>query len=163
VAALSWHAFARGLPERALGLGILAAMLLSPAVFGLTQPVMAALKVSPRLAAIRDGLPCPRPAVASLGYREPSFVFLIGTDLAMLGTGTEAVDFLKGPDSLKSPGSPAGEACRLVYVEGRFAAEFAAAARAAGLAPNRVGTVSGFNINGGRRVDLSAYAATPVR
>jgi hypothetical protein len=46
-------------------------------------------------------------------------------------------------------------------VEGRFAAEFAAAAAAAGLAPNRVGTVSGFNINGGRRVDLSAYAVTP--
>jgi 4-amino-4-deoxy-L-arabinose transferase-like glycosyltransferase len=169
VAALSWHAFARGLPERALGLGILAAMLLSPAVFGLTQPVMAALKVSPRLAAIRDALPCPHPRVASLGYREPSFVFLIGTDLAMLGTGTEAVDFLKGPDSPKSDGSreisgsPAGEACRLVYVEGRFAAEFAAAAGAAGLVPNRVGTVSGFNINGGRRVDLSAYATTPAR
>jgi hypothetical protein len=144
-------------------------MLLSPAVFGLTQPVMAALKVSPRLAAIRDALPCPHPRVASLGYREPSFVFLIGTDLAMLGTGTEAVDFLKGPDSPKSDGSreisgsPAGEACRLVYVEGRFAAEFAAAAGAAGLVPNRVGTVSGFNINGGRRVDLSAYATTPAR
>jgi 4-amino-4-deoxy-L-arabinose transferase-like glycosyltransferase len=155
VAALSWRAFARGLPERALALGILAAMLLSPAVFGLTQPVMAALKVSPRLAAIRDALPCPHPRVASLGYREPSFVFLIGTDLAMLGTGAEAVDFLKGQ------GSTEGGACRLVYVEGRFAAAFEAAAGAAGLAPNRVGTVSGFNINGGRRVDLSAYAAMP--
>ena len=179
VAALAWHAFARGLPERALGLGILAAMLLSPAVFGLTQPVMAALKVSPRLAALREAVPCPRPAVASLGYREPSFVFLIGTDLAMLGTGTEAVEFLKGPKSPNGAGSPKGasspnganspnsegprpgDGCRLVYVEGRFAAEFAAAAAAAGLAPNRVGTVSGFNINGGRRVDLSAYAVTP--
>jgi 4-amino-4-deoxy-L-arabinose transferase-like glycosyltransferase len=155
VAALAWRAFARGLPERALALGVLASMLLSPAVFGLTQPVMAALKVSPRLAAIRDALPCPHPRVASLGYREPSFVFLIGTDLAMLGTGTEAADFLKSDGSLR------GDACRLVYVEGRFASEFDAAVKAAGLAPNRVGTVSGFNINGGRRVDLSAYAATP--
>lgn len=149
VAALAWHAFARGLAERALALGIVASMLLSPAVFGLTQPVITALKVSPRLAAIRDGLSCPNPRVASLGYREPSFVFLIGTDLAMLGTGTEAVDFLKG------------EGCRLVYVEGRFAKSFAEAATAAGLAPNRVDTVSGFNINGGRAVDLSAYAVTP--
>ena len=149
VAALAWAAFAKGLPERALGLGIVASMLLSPAVFGLTQPVIAALKVSPRLAAIRDALPCPQPRVASLGYREPSFVFLIGTDLAMLGTGQEAVDFLKGGG------------CRLAYVEGRFADGFAAAATTAGLVPNRVGTVSGFNINGGRRVDLSAYAVTP--
>jgi 4-amino-4-deoxy-L-arabinose transferase-like glycosyltransferase len=149
VATLAWSAFAKGLAERALCLGILASMLLSPAVFGLTQPVIAALKVSPRLAAIRDRLPCPQPRVASLGYREPSFVFLIGTDLAMLGTGEEAVDFLKG------------EGCRLVYVEGRFAERFAAAAAAAGLVPNRVGTVSGFNINGGRPVDLSAYAVTP--
>jgi len=99
--------------------------------------------------------------VASLGYREPSFVFLIGTDLAMLGTGTEAVEFLKGPKSPNGEGPRPGDGCRLVYVEGRFAAEFAAAAAAAGLVPNRVGTVSGFNINGGRRVDLSAYAVTP--
>ncbi|WP_264047842.1 ArnT family glycosyltransferase [Methylobacterium flocculans] len=155
VAVSSWRAFSRGLAERALALGIVAAMLLSPAVFGLTQPVIAALKVSPRLAAIRDRLPCPQPRVASLGYREPSFVFLIGTDLAMLGTGAEAADFLKGQ------GAPTGEGCRLVYVEGRFAKSFAEAATAAGLAPHRVGTVSGFNINGGRAVDLSAYAVTP--
>ena len=82
------------------------------------------------------GAPCPRPAVASLGYREPSFVFLIGTDLAMLGTGTEAVEFLKGSKSPNGASSPNGEGprpgdgCRLVYVEGRFAAEFAAAAAA---------------------------------
>ncbi|WP_375408702.1 ArnT family glycosyltransferase, partial [uncultured Methylobacterium sp.] len=91
---LSALALMRGLHERALALGVLASVLLLPGVFGLSQPALAALKVSPRLAAIRDGLPC-RPAVASLGYREPSLVFLIGTDLTMLNTGAEARDFLK--------------------------------------------------------------------
>jgi 4-amino-4-deoxy-L-arabinose transferase-like glycosyltransferase len=144
---LAWVAFARGRAERALMLAILASALLTPAVFGLTQPALAALKVSPRLAAIRDGLTCPNPQVASLGYREPSLVFLIGTELAMLNSGAEAAAFLKEGG------------CRLVFVEGRFGAEFEAAS--AGAAPAILGQVSGFNINTGRRIDLSAYAVAP--
>ncbi|GJE18586.1 ArnT family glycosyltransferase [Methylobacterium marchantiae] len=149
-AILAWILFARRLPERALACAILASALLSPAVFGLTQPVLAALKVSPRLAAIRDGLPCTDPKVASLGYREPSLVFLIGTDLAMLNTGAEAKEFL------------ARGGCRLVFVTDPFLAGFLAEVPSAGgdrAAP--VGRVSGFNINSGRRIDLSAYAVTP--
>lgn len=144
VAFLSALALMRRLHERALALAVLASMLLLPGVFGLTQPALAALKVSPRLAAIRDGLPC-RPAVASLGYREPSLVFLIGTDLTMLNSGAEGRDFLKAGG------------CRLVFVEGRFAAEFEAAKADATV----VGQVSGFNLNSGRRIDLSAHAVTP--
>jgi 4-amino-4-deoxy-L-arabinose transferase-like glycosyltransferase len=149
LAGLSVAAFARGAAERALVLAIVASALVSPAVFGLVQPALPALKVSPRLAAIRDGLACPHPQVASLGYREPSLVFLIGTDLAMLNSGTEAVEFLRAGG------------CRLVFVEGRFAPDFAAAAQRADLPPNVVGQVSGFNINGGRRVDLTAYGVSP--
>jgi hypothetical protein len=87
--------------------------------------------------------------VASLGYREPSFVFLIGTDLAMMDTAAEATSFLRG------------DGCRLLYVEDRFAPAFAAAAASAGFGPTQVGAVSGFNINGGRRVALTAYASIP--
>ena len=76
-------------------LAIAASVLLSGAVFGLTQPVLQSLKVSPRLAALRDALPCEAPRVASLGLREPSLVFTIGTDLAMLNSGAEAVAFLR--------------------------------------------------------------------
>ncbi|MCJ2079774.1 ArnT family glycosyltransferase [Methylobacterium sp. J-090] len=149
VAILSWRAFARALPERALLLAILAALLLSPGVFGLTQPDLSALKVSPRLAAIRDALPCAEPKVASLGYREPSLVFLVGTDLATPSTAAEAASFL----------TQGG--CRLVFVDSRFAAAFDAAIAAGTILPRVVGQVSGFNINGGRRVDLSAYAVIP--
>ncbi|KAB1070490.1 ArnT family glycosyltransferase [Methylobacterium planeticum] len=149
LAGLAVLAFARARAERALVLAVLASALVSPAVFGLVQPALPALKVSPRLAALRDGLACPHPQVASLGYREPSLVFLIGTDLAMLNSGAEAIDFLRAGG------------CRLVFVEGRFAPEFAAAAGAAGLAPPAAGRVSGFNINGGRRVDLTAYGVSP--
>ncbi len=149
VAVLSWRAFGRAAPERALLLAILAACLLSPAVFGLTQPDLPALKVSPRLAAIRDSLSCANPKVASLGYREPSLVFLVGTDLATPSTAAEAAAFL------------AQGGCRLVFVDSRSAAAFDAAIAAGTILPRVVGQVSGFNINGGRRVDLSAYAVIP--
>ncbi|WP_336489947.1 ArnT family glycosyltransferase [Methylobacterium nigriterrae] len=149
VAGLAWLAFARGNPERALATAILAAALLTPGVLGLAQAALPALKVSPRLAAIRDGLACPDPRVASLGYREPSLVFLIGTDLATPNSGPEAVDFLNAGG------------CRLVFVEERFAPDFKAAVGAAAPAPSVAGRVLGFNINGGRRVDLTAYAVIP--
>ncbi|KMO12302.1 ArnT family glycosyltransferase [Methylobacterium platani] len=147
VAFLAWRAFVDGWPERALAVAVLAGGLLGPAVFGLTQPALAALKVSPRLAAVRDALPCPSPKVATLGYREPSLVFLIGTDLAMLDSAEEAAAFLTAGG------------CRLVYVEDRFAKAFADAE--AGAAPRPVGRVTGFNINGGKPVGLSAYAVMP--
>ena len=86
--------------------------------------------------------------MASLGYREPSLVFLVGTDLATPPTGREASDFLHAGG------------CRLVFVEARQAAEFAAA-EAERTGARQVGAVSGFNINGGRRVGLAAYAVVP--
>ena len=163
LAGLAWAAFARGVREGAgqragqetrqeagegaLVLAVAASVVLSGAVFGLTQPVLQSLKVSPRLAAIRDALPCEAPRVASLGLREPSLVFTVGTDLAMLNSGAEAIAFLREGG------------CRLVLVEDRFAAEFTAAEGGQPLSP--VGRVTGFNINGGKPVGVSAYAALP--
>ncbi|MBX9934902.1 MAG: glycosyltransferase family 39 protein [Methylobacterium sp.] len=149
VALLSALALMRETAERALILAVAASVLLLPGVLGLTQPAIASLKVSPRLAAIRDGLPC-RPKVASLGYREPSLVFLIGTDLTMLNTGAEARDFLNAGG------------CRLVFVEDRYGPEFEATKVQAKIVGQViVGQVSGFNLNSGRRVDLSAYGVVP--
>ncbi|MFD0933963.1 glycosyl transferase, partial [Methylobacterium trifolii] len=149
VAGAAWIAFTQGLPERALVLAVAASCLLSPAVFGLAQGAIPALKVSNRLAAIRDNLPCANPQVASLGYREPSLVFLIGTDLATPAGGAQGRDFLQAGG------------CRLLFVEGREAAGFDASWPVGAAVPKVVGQVSGFNINGGRRVDLTAYAVTP--
>ncbi|GJD83640.1 hypothetical protein HPGCJGGD_1510 [Methylobacterium haplocladii] len=71
-------------------------------------------------------------------------MFLIGTNLATPSTGAEAAAFLRAGG------------CRLVFVESRYAQDFATAT--AGLDATRVGVVSGFNINTGRRTELSAYA-----
>ncbi|MGV7033278.1 ArnT family glycosyltransferase [Methylobacterium symbioticum] len=152
LALASWSAFRAAAPERALVLAVLASLLLAPGLFGLAQREIPALKVSPRLAAIRDALPCRAPQVASLGYREPSLVFLIGTDLATPPSGAAAADFLQAGG------------CRLLFVEDRLAAEFAAEVagpRGGAPAPAEVGRVDGFNINGGRRIGLTAYAVVP--
>jgi hypothetical protein len=126
-----------------------ASMLFVAGVLGLTQPVLQSLKLSPRLAAIARSLDCQQPAIATLGYREPSLVFLTRTDLDMVETGEEAARFLSG-------GS-----CRMVFVERRFEEAFRAAAGALALQPALETRVAGFNINGGRRLDIGAYVVRP--
>jgi 4-amino-4-deoxy-L-arabinose transferase-like glycosyltransferase len=153
VATLGWMTFARGpvagAAERALVLGVLAACLLGPGVLGVAQRSLPALKVSPRLAALRDALPCPQPQVASLGYREPSLVFLIGTGLALPPDAAAARAFLEG----------AG--CRLLFVEARDRDAFNAAWPVGRGAPAPLAEVEGFNLNTGRRVFVTAYAVVP--
>ncbi|MDP4025083.1 glycosyltransferase family 39 protein [Methylobacterium sp. NEAU 140] len=149
LAALGWRAFARGMPERALVLGILASCLLGPGVLGVAQRQLPGLKVSPRLAALRDRLPCPNPQVASLGYREPSLVFLIGTDLALLPDGAAAKAFLDAGG------------CRLLFIEARQREDFNAAWPVSRAAPAPLADIEGFNLNTGRRVFVTAYAVAP--
>ena len=149
VAVLAWMAFAGGRPERALVLGVLASCLLGPAVLGVAQRSLPALKVSPRLAALRDRVGCANPQVASLGYREPSLVFLAGTDLALPSDGAAARQFLEAGG------------CRLLFVEARERDDFNAAWPVARGAPAPLAEVEGFNLNTGRRVFVTAYGVAP--
>lgn len=145
----AWAAFVRGRVHAAIAFAAGASLALSAAVFGSAQAAFASLKVSPRLAAIARDLPCPEPRFATVGYREPSLVFLVGTDLAMLENGREAARFL------------AQGGCRLAFVEARHGPDFEAGLRETGAAPVPLGRVRGFNINGGRHVDIGAYRSAP--
>ena len=113
-----------------------------------TWPMLArmdSLWLSPRMAeAIRTHAHCPDPAIATGGYREPSFPFLTRTD-ALLTGGREAADFL------------ALEGCRVAFVDaapgrrGQPAQEVAFLARleALGLRAEPLAVVEGRNMNGG--------------
>jgi 4-amino-4-deoxy-L-arabinose transferase-like glycosyltransferase len=147
VAVLAWRQFADGQVVRATASAIMASALLAVGVFGLGQTTLRSLKLSPRLAEAAERLACEDPQVATLGYREPSLVFLVGTDLRMLQTGEEAARYL------------AEGGCRMVFVEGRFQEAFEAEAARLGSRPALSTRVSGFNINNGRRLDISAYTA----
>ncbi len=145
VAAWAWLLFARGKVRRSTMAAVGAAAVLAIGVFGLVQPVLRSLKLSPRLASVAEGVSCPNVAVGTLGYREPSLVFLVGTELRMLPTGADAAAFLNEGG------------CRLVFVERRLEEGFRSEADRLALRPSLITRVQGFNINGGRRVDIGAY------
>jgi 4-amino-4-deoxy-L-arabinose transferase-like glycosyltransferase len=146
LAVASWIYFSRGEVTRSAMVGIAAAPVLAMGVFGLTQPVLQSLKLSPRLAAAAEAAGCPGAPVATLGYREPSLVLLVGTSLDMLEKPDEAAAFLAQPG------------CRVLFVDRRFEPAFL---QLLGDRQTRepVGRVTGFNINGGRRTDIGVYRA----
>ena len=145
LALVAYRALRAGDAPSAALINVAASAALALAVFGLAQPVLQSLKISPRLAAAARASPCAGPQVATLGYREPSLVFLVGTDLVMLADGAEAARFL-------------GEGgCRVVFVTSRFEPEFRAAAAAAGVQAAALSRIAGFNINGGRQLDIATY------
>ncbi|AZO77600.1 MULTISPECIES: glycosyltransferase family 39 protein [unclassified Bosea (in: a-proteobacteria)] len=138
-------AFRRGAFEGALWRGVVASLLLSLGVFGLASPSLRGLKLSPRLAEAVQAVTCQNPQVMTVGYREPSLVFLVGTDLRMGADGSVAATFLREPG------------CRVALVEGRFLDGFRQTLAASGLAPRLLTTISGFNLNGGKRLDISVF------
>jgi 4-amino-4-deoxy-L-arabinose transferase-like glycosyltransferase len=133
--------------ERTLWRAVGASALVSIAVFGLTTPVLRALKLSPRLADAVRSVSCAKPQTITAGYREPSLVFLVGTELAMAPDGAEAARFL----------TQAG--CRIALVEQRFEPDFGKATAAQPVKPRLVTRVAGFNINGGKKLDIGVYAS----
>ena len=121
----------------------------SPVKQAFAQLDLRSIKISPKMAEAVHGLSCPEPVVATLGYREPSLVFLVGTRLDLFETGPEAAQFLKS------------HPCSIVFVERRFEGAFRDEAARLQLQPALSTRVTGFNINGGRRLDLGAYAVSP--
>ncbi|MGO4571102.1 ArnT family glycosyltransferase [Microvirga sp. 2TAF3] len=149
IALYAWRLFVRNEILKSVWMGFLSSACLAVGVFGFAQLDLRSLKLSPRLAEVARDAGCDNPRVATLGYREPSLVFLTGTDLEMLETGAEASSFLRQGG------------CRMVFVEKRFEDAFRAENERLGLQPALSTRVSGFNINSGRRLDIGAYAVGP--
>jgi 4-amino-4-deoxy-L-arabinose transferase-like glycosyltransferase len=145
VALLGFLAFRRGAFEGALWRGVVASLLLGAGVYGLASPSLRALKLSPRLAEAVRASGCADAPVMTVGYREPSLVFLVGTDLRMGYDGAAAAAFLREPG------------CRVVLIDGRSAEGFRQALSASGQVARLVTTIEGFNLNGGKRIAMSVY------
>ena len=145
----AWRLFVKDRVIPSILAGFVSSVFLALGVFGFAQLDLRSLKLSPRLAEVARNAACPDPVVATLGYREPSLVFLTGTNLEMLETGPEAAAFL-------------GQGgCRIVFVDRRFEPAFREEAERLGLEPSLSTRVSGFNINSGRRVEIGAYSVVP--
>ncbi len=111
--------------------------------------MLQSIQLSPRLAAVARSLDCPDRWIGTFGYREPSLVFLVGTDLAMPASAGEAAAFLKAGN------------CRMLFVDRRYEEAFRREIERAGIQPALVSRLSGFNINGGRHLEIGAYVVRP--
>ena len=145
VSLLAWFYFLRGAVIAAAMTGVLSAMVLSLGVFGFVQPLLRSVQISESLAAARPALECPQPEAATLGYHEPSLVFLIGSGLVRAADGADAVAFLASGD------------CRVLFVERRHQRDFLRALDDTEVEPALVTRLRGFNPGERRHVDIGIY------
>jgi 4-amino-4-deoxy-L-arabinose transferase-like glycosyltransferase len=152
VALFASRAILQRRPVRALVIGAASSALLVVAAFPLGLPMLKAINLSPRLAEAARATGCEKPAFATVGYREPSLVFLTETEI-LLAKPVEAAAFLDA----------AGTGCRIAFIERRFEEEFRAALKG-NAAPALVTRVRGVNINAAfdrqrrlRILDLAVY------
>lgn len=154
-AVLGWLVLRDADPGHAAFAGLLAIPLVLWSVLGVELPGLHRLWIAPRVAeALAAHWPAGRPAdgFASLGYAEPSLVFLCGTDTALLGDPAAGARFLAdAPD-------------RVLLVEQRDMAAFTREAARVGVIPRVFAALPGYNYSRGRRVLLSLVeAAAPLR
>jgi len=116
---------------------------------GFYAPRLMPLWISPRLAKAYEALRAPAaPPLASVGYHEPSLVFLTDTQTALLSPAQGAHYMAERPKAL-------------VAVTGRAQASFLEAAGALDVTPMTKRSLSGFNYNKGRRIGITLYGRAP--
>jgi len=127
---------------RAMGAGILTTI----AVFGLIIPSLGQLFPSVTLARILRDSGCAEPAAASVGYQEPSLVFLAGTTTRLTDTAG-AAEFLRD------------DPCHFAFVDARQERSFAQRAEAIGLRYVAGPRIDAVNLSTGQPVTIGVFRA----
>jgi 4-amino-4-deoxy-L-arabinose transferase-like glycosyltransferase len=122
-------------PVRAFVLGALASLALVVAAYPFGLPQLKALNLSPRLAEAARAAGCTDPAFATVGYREPSLVFLTATGIVMTDAAGAAT-FLDRE----------GIGCRIAFIERAHEEAFRASLQGR-TAPALMTRIRGVNIN----------------
>ncbi len=140
------RAFPRVGAEGAFLTAACGALVLYFAVYQLILPRIQPIWISDRIAAIIADSGCPVENVASFPYREPSLVFLAGTNI-------QYVDPIKAADLLKKGG------CALAFIGKPLDQVFVLRAKQIGLNYTPITKVEGLAYNGGRPVSITVYKA----
>jgi 4-amino-4-deoxy-L-arabinose transferase-like glycosyltransferase len=146
----AWQLYDDDGAERAFMRATAASILMAIGLYAVIVPSLTPAFPSVVLAqALRDAT-CEHPAAASVGYEEPSLVFLAGTKTRFTDAAG-AADFLR-------EGS-----CRFAFIEARQEREFALRAEAIGLRYDRGPRVEGYNISNGKPITIAVFesAGTP--
>lgn len=140
----AWRLYDVDGAERSFLRAVAAAILLGIGICGVIVPSLRPAFPSVAFAAILHGASCPDPRAASVGYQEPSLVFLAGT-------GTRLTDAAGAADFLN------GGTCRFAFVEAQQEGAFASRAAAIGLRYKAGPRVEGFNISNGKRISVAVF------
>jgi hypothetical protein len=145
VGLIAWRLYEVDGAEQSLLRGVAAAVLLGLALYGVIIPGLEPVFPSATLARILRDSGCPPPVVAaSVGYQEPSLVFLAGTPTRMTDVGG-AAEFLAG-----------GE-CRFAFIESRQERGFAEHAEAIGLRYSPGPRVEAINFSNGQAITVAVF------
>ena len=140
-AGLAWAR--RGRPRAVFAALAGAALVMFAVAYQAVLPALDAIWLSPRIvAAARGASGCARPALAAVGYTEPSLVFLAGTQ-TVLGDVDAAARHLA-----------ADPRCGVTAIDARHEAAFAEVARRAGLTTARLATVAGIDYTHGKAATI---------
>ena len=135
--------------RRGVVLGVALMPLVTWSVLGLELPALSPLWIAPRVeAALRADWPgwnARGEGFGTVGFREPSLMFLAGTKMAVLASPAEGAAAL------------AGGRVTALLIDRRDQAAFEAAAARAGITPRLVDTLAGVNYSRGQRVGLALY------
>lgn len=135
--------------RRGVVLGVALMPLITWSALGFELPSLSPLWIAPRVeAALRADWPGWNPlgqGFGTVGFREPSLMFLAGTRMTVLASPA------KGAAAL------AGGRITALLIDRRDQTAFAAAAAQDGIAPRLADTLSGINYSRGQRVGLDLY------
>jgi hypothetical protein len=136
----------RGNAWRAAVVSIAAVMLMWPAIFGRLLPGLDPLWLSRSVAQTiaKQDTGASRPAVAAVGYHEPSLVFQLGTNTLLTSSEGAAQHLATHPNAM-------------AVIAERDEPAFREAARKLNLRALRVAVVQGYNTARGRRESLRLY------
>lgn len=140
----AWWLYDENHAERSLLNGVVSAIFLAFAIYGVVVPGLAKLFPSVEVARALRNVSCVGPKAAAAGFHEPSLVFMTDTS-TLLTDGSGAADFL-------GQGS-----CRFALVESRSERNFVARAEAIGLRYRVGARIDGYNISQGKPVWITMF------
>jgi 4-amino-4-deoxy-L-arabinose transferase-like glycosyltransferase len=144
---LAWQLYDDDGAERALTRATAAMVLMDIGVYSMILPALGPLFPSVALAGVMRESGCTHPVAASVGYNEPSLVFLAGTE-THLTDALRAADFLREGD------------CRFAFIETNQERAFTQRAEAIGLRYERGPRVEAFNFSNGQPITIAIFRST---
>ena len=146
----AWQLYDQDGAARAFLRATAASVLMAFGVYGVVVPSLETAFPSVALAQVLRDSNCAHPVAASVGYEEPSLVFLAGTK-------TRFTDAAGAADFLREGG------CRFAFVDARQERAFALRAEAIGLRYDPGPRIEAFNISIGKQITIAVFesAAAP--